>query len=318
MAEKKNDSWFGSWFAAAKNKGAEVMEFVHKDLEEFGTAAGSIVTETGSAIGKSLKFDRPESAAGTMKRSISSFLGSLNEVLNPTPDDSDTEAMMISEDSETIKLTVVQQAVYNIQKSDDTFLLDPNENLTLSVQYQCWLEIFNEKLNNNHIAKLLMHSVELREKYTKFVPDVISNDTFWKRYLFRKALLEDAMAREEENMKRKLIGTDIIEENVEWQKEDFTNDIVLSEEDQIRLLEQYDNEIKEKQTNSKVHVKVNEDSEKCNENDILIPLNDCRINIKPNVSLTQKFASDISTLENISSSSSTDGDWEQVSRSVMQ
>lgn len=43
-----------------------------------------------------------------MKRSISSILGQMNQVLNPSPDDSDTEAIMIIEDSETVTLTKLQ------------------------------------------------------------------------------------------------------------------------------------------------------------------------------------------------------------------
>lgn len=317
MADKKTDTWFGSLLTAAKNKSAEVMEFVHKDLEEFGTAAGSIVTNTGNAIGKTLKFDEPESTAGTMKRSISSFLGSLNEVLNPTPDDSDTEAVMITEDADTVKLTAAQQAVYNLQKSDDTFLQDPCEDATLSIQYQCWLGIFNEELNNDKISKLLMRSNELKGKYTKLVPDIISNEIFWKRYLFRKALVEDEIAQDEENAKRKLKEKDILEENVEWEKEDFANDIVLTEEDQIRLLEQYDNELKEKQTNSKHHSKSDRKAGKCKENEMLNSPNETRIHPEPNVTTTQKSPHGVSNSENISSNSSTDGDWEQVPQSVM-
>lgn len=43
-----------------------------------------------------------------MKRSLSAFLGQMNEVLNPSPDDSETEAIMIVEDAETVTLTKFQ------------------------------------------------------------------------------------------------------------------------------------------------------------------------------------------------------------------
>lgn len=61
-----------------------------------------------SKINNLFQLDEPESTANTMKRSISSILGQMNQVLNPSPDDSDTEAIMIIEDSETVTLTKLQ------------------------------------------------------------------------------------------------------------------------------------------------------------------------------------------------------------------
>lgn len=81
-------------------------------MGEFGAAvkseASNVVNTTGNVIGKTLRLDEPESTANTMKRSISSILGQMNQVLNPSPDDSDTEAIMIIEDSETVTLTKLQ------------------------------------------------------------------------------------------------------------------------------------------------------------------------------------------------------------------
>lgn len=42
-----------------------------------------------------IQFDQPESTVNSMKRSMSSFLGTVNNVLNPVPDDSDQEAMVM-------------------------------------------------------------------------------------------------------------------------------------------------------------------------------------------------------------------------------
>lgn len=38
----------------------------------------------------------------------------MNEALNPSPDDSDTEAIMIIEDSETVTLTKLQVIVFSL------------------------------------------------------------------------------------------------------------------------------------------------------------------------------------------------------------
>lgn len=72
----RSENWFGSWLNAAKNKvtclftsdlicnlyilqSTEVLEFVKKDLEEFGSAvkneASNVVTSTGAVLEKTLK-----------------------------------------------------------------------------------------------------------------------------------------------------------------------------------------------------------------------------------------------------------------------
>lgn len=66
------------------------------------------------------------------------------------------------------------------------------------------------------------------------------------RYLFRKALLEDELARQEAMEKRELKEKQMTEEHLKWDQEDFATDIELSEEEQIRLLQQYEEETKQK------------------------------------------------------------------------
>jgi hypothetical protein len=58
------------------------------------------------------QLDEPESTASTMKRSVSSFLGQVSSVLNPSPEDDDEEAIVIH-DSEPVVLTKYQ-VVYSI------------------------------------------------------------------------------------------------------------------------------------------------------------------------------------------------------------
>ncbi|KAF2883553.1 hypothetical protein ILUMI_22617 [Ignelater luminosus] len=245
-----NNYWLTSWLNAAKVKSSEVLEFVKKDLEEFGSTvkneASSMVSTTGSVLEKTLKLNEPESAASSMKRSFSSFLGQMNNVLNPSPspDDSDTEAILITEGSETVTLTKLQQAIYELQKNEKTFLEDPDP--SLNKQYQCWLEIIDDQLTEERLNKHLNSSVTLNNQYLKLVPDNVPHQLFWKRYLFRKALLEDELARQEAMEKRELREKQITEEHLKWDQQDFATDIELSEEEQIRLLQQYEEETKQK------------------------------------------------------------------------
>lgn len=103
----------------------------------------------------------------------------MNTVLNPSPDDSDTEAIMITEGSETVTLTKLQTAVYELQKNEKTFTQDPEE--TLFSKYECWLEIVDEQLTEERLTKHLTSSQMLNKQYLTLVPDKVSHQMFWKR-----------------------------------------------------------------------------------------------------------------------------------------
>ncbi|XP_057653709.1 BSD domain-containing protein 1-A-like isoform X1 [Diorhabda carinulata] len=308
MGEQNENNWFGSWLNAAKNKGSEVLEFVKKDLEEFGTAvkneASSVVSSTGAVLEKTLSLDSPSSTASNMKRSISSLMGQVNSVLNPSPDDSDAE-MLIVENSETVTLNKFQKALYELQKDPITFLEDPGE--SLQKQYNCWLEIIDDQLNDDRIAKHVNSSEVLKCHYAKLVPDVVEHQTFWKRYLFKKALLEDELARQEALEKREQKEKQVTEESLKWEQEDFAADIELTEEEQIKLLEQYENERKTS-PRSKLpigeKVKIAHDSPKKKENKEVESPQSTKIN---------KNDSNDSLRSTPSSNSSLDGDWEKIS-----
>lgn len=338
-----NNNWWGSWINAAKSKGTEVLEFVKKDLEEFGSAvkseASSMVTSTGAVLEKTLKLDEPESTASNMKRSFSSFLGQMNTVLNPSPDDSDTEAILITEGSESVTLTKLQMAIYELQKNEKTFTQNPEE--CLNKKYECWLEIIDDQLSEERLTKHLTSSVTLNNQYLSLVPDQVSHQLFWKRYLFRKALIEDELAHQEIAEKREVKENQITEESLQWEK-DFATDIDLTEEEQIKLLEQYENEKKqspiktpskesseeilfEKQspkkgakTSPKKITSKTKVPKKASTDKILENTNEDHftVDVKPapkalNLKINKTDSS--SSLDAKSSNSSSDGDWEKIS-----
>ncbi|KAK5648688.1 hypothetical protein RI129_003580 [Pyrocoelia pectoralis] len=262
MGESSENGWLSSWLSAAKNKSTEVFEFVKKDLEEFGTAvkneASSVVSSTGTAIEKTLKLNEPESTVGSMKRSFSSFLGQMNTVLNPSPDDSDTEAILITEGSEAVTLSKLQQIIYELQKNEKTFMEEPGP--SLDKQYQCWLEIIDNQLDDDRLNRHLVNSTVLNTQYQKLVPEHVSHQQFWKRYLFRKALLEDELARQEAQEKREQErdSHELSEKHLQWDTEDFATDIELSEEEQTRLLQEYDEETKQKNLEKRKSMLIDE------------------------------------------------------------
>ncbi|VEN35572.1 unnamed protein product [Callosobruchus maculatus] len=228
----------------------------------------------------------------------------MNSVLNPSPDDSDTEILIV-ENSETVELTKLQKAIYDLQKNTDTFLRDPNEELTK--QFKCWLEIVDDQLSDDRIAKHVNSSEILKRQYAKLVPEVVEHHLFWKRYLFKKALLEDDFAKQDAFDKREQKEKLMSEDDLKWEQEDFAADIELTEEEQIKLLEEYEKEKKKENSPKKKNligenVVFKQDSPK-KENNSSRRQSDDKL---------QKNNSTAS-LDTPSSNSSTDGDWEKIS-----
>ncbi|XP_045482888.1 uncharacterized protein LOC123686684 isoform X2 [Harmonia axyridis] len=313
MAEN-NENWLGSWFTAAKEKlkNSEVLESVYKDLGEFGGAvtkgASNVLSTTGNVLEKTLSLDSPDSTANSVKRSFSTFLDQMNTVLNPSPDDSDTEAIMIVEGSETVKLTKLQQIIYDLQSNEKTFTTEPEP--FLSEQYNCWLQISEEQVYDDKLEKYLKRSDILRKQYEILVPNKVDKDKFWTRYLFKKALLEDEFAKQEIQEKKECKENKIVEEKVKWDKE-FADGIELTEEQQIKLLEEYEKETRSKK---KSPIKRKSLSSDVNTNSISStnsPLKNLSGKETKSDETIVKVASALS-LDTASSNSSIDDDWEKI------
>lgn len=290
MAESNEESsWsWGSWINSAKSKSASVFEAVKQDLNELSTA----VSNAGQAIGETLKLDEPESTASTVKKSLSSFFGQVTEALIPSLEDDDTEAVLITTDG-TITLTGFQKHLAELQLNDETYLKPPEAQLIEN--YNRWIEVTEQdQFTQNRLAKHLASSEILNEKYLSFVPDQVPHMEFWKRYLFKRAILEDALANAEiaerkaraeidstkpvsprkpgsiiqtEQPKKTVDDQDmasIVEEKPisviggkEWTGDDFGN-VEISEEEQARLLQEYEAEIQEREMKKSLIVPLEE------------------------------------------------------------
>ncbi|XP_073962430.1 BSD domain-containing protein 1-like isoform X2 [Choristoneura fumiferana] len=290
LEDKSTGNWWDSWLTSAKTKSAEVYSMVKKDLDEIGTAvkseASHVFTSTSTVIGKTLKLDEPESPANVMKKSLSSFIGQVSTVLNPEPDDEDDTEVILSS-GDTTMLSTYKKELEALQRVDATFLVP-----AYSPEFEAWrasLEPAEPLISPGSAAKRLGASPVLRAMYQKLVPDAVSHDEFWERYLFRVALLQDRLAAAsrkqpaeettpstdpvlahlplqcqtpiQQSPKKVLSGVEEMpaeipetDNIVGWEDEDFANDVELTEEQQILLLEEYEKEIsnkKHKQTSSR-------------------------------------------------------------------
>ncbi|KAJ8979469.1 hypothetical protein NQ317_002819 [Molorchus minor] len=247
-----------------------------------------------------------------MKRTFSSFLGQMNSALNPSPDDSDTEILIV-ENSETVRLTKLQKVIYELQKDPTTFLCDPEPEL--GKQFQCWLEIIDDQLSDDRIAKHVNSSEILKNQYAKLVPDIVEHQLFWKRYLFKKALLEDDIARQEAIDRREQKEKLITEDSVKWDQEDFSNEIELTEEEQIKLLEQYEEERKRQKLSPMHKPSVGETNALLRQGKAIKEPslnNNMDIDCDKSEVGMNKIGSAVSLADTPSSGSSTDGDWEKI------
>ncbi|XP_035892773.1 BSD domain-containing protein 1-A-like [Anopheles stephensi] len=282
-ASASSSSWWGSWIDTARSKSASVLEAVKNDLTELTTVVKTEASSAGEAIGRSLNLGEPDSAVGAMKKSFSSFLGQVTEALVPSlEEDEETEAVLITVDG-TLTLTGFYKHLAELQANNDTYLEEPADELR--EKYKRWMEVVEqEQFTEPRLAKHLASSTILNEKYVTLVPAKVAHMNFWKRYLFKKALLEDAIANAElaeRKAKAALNNTETcapnktivqtdqprratIEEATEpeetsptypiaddlaWAEVpefDATN-IELSEEEQLRLLEEYEQEIRERE-----------------------------------------------------------------------
>lgn len=154
-----------------------------KDLDEISQAVKSEASYASSAISGSLQMSEPDSTVNYMKKSLSSFLGSVTEALSPTLDDDCTEAVLITSD-DMLTLTGFSKHLAELQSNDKTYLEEPGEQ-QLAEQYKRWLEVMEQdQFTQNRIARMLSNSQILAEKYEKFVPNDVTHMNFWKRLVF--------------------------------------------------------------------------------------------------------------------------------------
>ncbi|CAH3949099.1 BSD domain-containing protein 1-like [Pieris brassicae] len=277
--DRSSGNWWDSWLTSAKSKSAEVYTMVKKDLAEIGTAvkseASHVFNSTSTAIGETWKMAVPEPQTNAMKKSISSFIGQVSTVLNPEPDDEDDTEVILSS-GDTTMLSTYKKELESLQRVDATYIVPPDR-----LHFTAWRESLetDDVISPVAAVKRLNNSPILKTQYEKLVPDACSHDEFWERYLFRVALLQDrlaAMSRKvpadlttddpvlahlpqeitpiQTSPKKVLSGlteTPDVDNVVAWEDEDFANDVELTEEQQILLLEEYEREItskKQKQT----------------------------------------------------------------------
>ncbi|XP_058461755.1 BSD domain-containing protein 1-like [Malaya genurostris] len=265
-------SWWGSWLDSAKSRSASVLEAVKNDLTELTTVVKTEATSATEALGRSLSLSEPDSTVGAMKKSFSSFLGQVTEALVPSlEEEEEGEDVLITHEGAD-GLTGFHRHLAELQSLETTYLEEPADEL--SEKYKRWMEVVEqEQFTEPRLARHLASSMILNDQYCMLVPSRVAHMDFWKRYLFKKALLEDAIANADladrkakaavastetvapskvivqTDQPKRTIEEDIIPDDIAWAEvpEFDASNIELSEEEQARLLEEYEQEIKERE-----------------------------------------------------------------------
>lgn len=231
----------------------------------------------------------------------------MTEALNPTMlEEDDAETVLITKEG-IVTLTGFHKHLAEMQTNDDTYLVEPCDELL--EKYQRWMEVVDQdQFTEPRLAKQLTSSQILNEKYESLVPGKVVHMQFWQRYLFKRALLEDALANaelaerrakqevnstkpvsprkqivqtsqpkkilkdeemdkvteieammaEEEGQEVTIPVVDdeslskLVDKELKWEtEEDFACTVELSEEEQARLLAEYEQEIQEREVKKK-------------------------------------------------------------------
>jgi len=191
-------SWWGSWgqewIDTVKEKSAETLSMVKKDLNEFveviqGDTAEKL-SETATKLDKEKEKENSQGSGGmeattkVVKQGISKFLHSVSDLITIEPDDSTEEIITLSDDKSIASNYDRKQAkVHFIQTDPGTYCNEP-EGL-----FNEWFETFELDDHKIEMSNLLIENTSVRAIYTQLVPNVISHNIFWQRYFYQLFLL---------------------------------------------------------------------------------------------------------------------------------
>lgn len=213
-----------------------------KDLDEFSQTVQhetkSVVSNAAGALKEKLKIDSTESAANKVKRSVSTFLGTVSQALTPEKEENDDELCVIR-NNEPVIMDRLHAQLYTLQNDPCTYLEDPIEK-----DYDEWIKKFDLESRNTELSDIMVTNVEVQELYTKLVPTSVSHIVFWHRYFYKinRLLLAEERKRVIVERANQPTGT----EDVVWDDidDDFTVNKELPDHITDQLLADYEKECK--------------------------------------------------------------------------
>lgn len=196
-----NDYW-QNMVDAARNKTAEIADFVRNDLNELSSAVGSEVLRCSDAMkrGASSLIDNVKGSLNLNNASFSQSdknpVRSLVKSLWKPETVQDDDSPMIIRDSEPVPMTEVQYRHHVLVTDPKNFtegFSEEEERLAKD-----WYATAGENLQDvEYIGKQLSECPALADMYRRLVPDQVTHSLFWKRYLFRRDALFNCYTEED-------------------------------------------------------------------------------------------------------------------------
>lgn len=230
-------SWGQGWIDTVKEKSAQTMQMVKKDLNEFVDViqgdTSVVISETADKIEDSTEIENEEeglglgddsyksieSATTVVKKGMANFLHSVSEFMAIPPDDSD-EIITVTDfpSSSNSQYDRRKEKLCAIQVDPGTYCNEP-EGL-----FNDWLEVFNLDENKLDMSNMLVQNPSIRAIYTQLVPAVVSHTTFWQRYYYQVFLLDAEEKKRQEIVARASNDVNDSESESGWGDDDDDDD----------------------------------------------------------------------------------------------
>ncbi|XP_021943224.1 BSD domain-containing protein 1 [Folsomia candida] len=245
--------WFSSTINSAKEKSNEMLQYLKQDLSEF--------TETVSEAGRDLKDklkieENAMQAVNVVGEKFNVALEQMSTIFGVGPDDEDEE-VIVGGNPGRVVVDRVQAKIYSLALDDAVFLNDPED----MDAYEKWLAHFDLEVKNDEIAELLTTNPHLQLHYSQLVPDKVSHLVFWHRFYYRVQLIFDEETKHKEAAEMEKERNKSPQQSSEQQNKTSGNSsgndspvgdmgpggdqsmVEISEEDQKRLLAEYEEEL---------------------------------------------------------------------------
>uniref|UniRef100_A0ACB8FQH9 BSD domain-containing protein 1 n=1 Tax=Sphaerodactylus townsendi TaxID=933632 RepID=A0ACB8FQH9_9SAUR len=201
----EDGGWWRSWLQQSiqtvKEKSTEALEFMKRDLTEFGQVVqhdtACTIAATASVVKEKLATEGSSGTTEKVRKGLSNFLGVISDTFAPSPDktiDCDVITLMATPSGTTELYDSAKARLYSLQSDPATYCNEPDGPSEL---FEAWLSCFNLEEKKKEISELLGSSPSIRSLYTKMVPVAVSHSEFWQRYFYKVHQLEQEEVRRE-------------------------------------------------------------------------------------------------------------------------
>jgi len=193
--EEKLDEKLDVWVDSAKKKIEETNEFMRRDMGEFAQAvkqdASKIVNSTAEQLNINLNLEEAGEKTRIVTSQIGSFINKVVEKVAPQMPDDDEENLLVGTRKGVKTLDAYQTKIFHLQTNPETYLTGADD----EDEYKKFCENFSIDENKEELSGIMLDFKEVRSIYTKLVPDAVTHEDFWRRYFYKKSLIQKAEER---------------------------------------------------------------------------------------------------------------------------